>query len=225
MRYGRGYPARVIIKRGLVYVAAPTNFAATVSDGYVTLTWTDVSTLNTSYMLERKLGSGSYSTISDAISGSATSYADPEELQLDKTYTYRLRAKYLPTLGESTTVEVSISIPPYAHENLQAFPQSDVTGNISVRLTWDKYSLYEQGTLVERSLNGSSWSTVATTDPGATQYEDTGLTVNTTYYYRVSAVGLLANSSNTSATVYTRETTVAGLLLPFLHKTRTFPRE
>lgn len=225
MRYGISFPARPIIKRARYYIAPPTNFAATVSSGYVTLTWTDNAPANTSYRLERKLGSGAYSTLTEAISGSAETYADPELLRYDKTYTYRLTALYSYTLGESESVTVTISIPPFAHSNLQAFPSSDVTGNISVQLLWDKNARYDEGTLIERSTDNLAWSTIATTDKGATTYEDTGLTVNTLYYYRVTAIGNLANSATTSTSVTTKVNTTSGLSYSFLKKVRGFPRE
>lgn len=226
MRYGITFPARPIIKRMYYGVAAPTGLAVSIgSDQTATLTWTDNSTYNTTYLLERKIGSGAYVTVDDAIPGSDSSYHDDTVLLINQSYTYRLTAYYTQQGQFSTSVTVVVDVPPEAPQNLQAFPKSDVTGNISVQLVWDKYSRYETGTLIERSPDGSSWSTLVTTERGVTQYEDTGLTVNTTYYYRVSSVGTLANSATTSASVLTKMNTTAGLLLAFMHKTRTFPRE
>lgn len=227
-RLGRQYAARPILNRLIVLmtevVAPPTNLAVTFSNLRATLTWTDNSSTNVYYVLERKRESGDYSVVSSTISGSATSYADTEALDINRTYTYRLKAKSLFGVF-STAITVSAPVPPEEPSNLQAFAKSDVTDNVSVQLMWDKNSRYETGTLVERSLDGSSWSTVTTTAKGATMYEDTGLTVDTLYYYRVSAVGSVATSVTTGTTVVTSMNTVAGLLYPFLAKVRSIPRE
>lgn len=204
--------------------ATPTTLAAVVTDDDVALTWVDVATTNTGYDLQRKTGAGSYATIAsptaDAVSASDTG------LRRDKQYTYKIRA-YRSTdgiySGFSNTPTADVTYEPPT--NLQAFPKGDVTGNISVELMWDKNSRYENGTLIERSANGTDWTTVATTAKGATHYENTGLTVNTLYYYRVSAVGSVNTSTTTSTTVTTKLNTAAGLSYAFLKKVRVFPRE
>lgn len=227
-RLGRQYAARPIINQLKVLmtevVAPPSSFAVTFSNLKATLTWVDNSLVNTAYILERKRESGAYETVSSSISGSATSYSDTTTLDINRTYTYCLRAKSLFGVY-SEAVTVSAPVPPEEPTNLQAFAKSDVTGNVSVQLIWDKNSRYEIGTMIERSLDNSSWSTVTTTAKGATIYEDTGLTVDTLYYYRVSAVGSVATSTTTGTTVITRTNTVAGLLYPFLAKVRSLPRE
>jgi hypothetical protein len=204
---------------------APSALAAAFSNLEATITWTDNSTTNNSYLLERKRESAAYATVTSAITANAVSYADTTELDINKTYTYRLSAFRTADSMYSPVATVSAPVPPEEPTNLQAFPDGDVTGNINVKLMWDKQSRYETGTKIERSTNGTDWSTVATTAKGATTYTDTGLTVNTLYYYRVSAVGSVATSTTTSTTVTTRMNTAAGLLFPFLHKVRNFPRE
>lgn len=227
MRYGRAFPARPIINVVEITIyevpAAPINLTAAVSNFYVTLTWTDVSTTNTSYTLERKKGAGAYSTLSSSIPGSTSTYPDPTALEMGATYTYRLTAWQSGVFSSSATV--TVGIPPEEHTSLQAFPKSDVTGNVSVQLMWDKNARYENGTLVERSTDNVSWSTITTTAKGATTYEDTGLTANTLYYYRVSAVGSAATSITTGTTVTTKLNSTAGLSYPFQKKVRAFPRE
>lgn len=204
---------------------APSGLAVAFSNLLATVSWTDNSTTNTSYLLERKRESAAYATVSSGITANAVSYADTTVLDVNHTYTYRLSAYRSGDSMYSPVATVSAPVPPEEPTNLQAFPKSDVTGNISVQLLWDKNARYDTGTKVERSTNGSSWSTVATTAKGATTYEDTGLTVNTLYYYRVSAVGSVATSTTVGTTVTTKLNTVAGMSYSFLKKVRSFPRE
>jgi hypothetical protein len=66
----------------------------------------------------------------------------------------------------------------------------------TVTLAWDENSTNETGFKVERSLDGSTnWTEIGTTSANATTYQDVGLAVSTTYYYRVRAF----NSTGTSA--------------------------
>ena len=56
-----------------------------------------------------------------------------------------------------------------------------------IRLTWIDVATNEMGYIIERSLNGVSFVRIATNGPNTTQFLDTGLLANTTYYYRVRA--------------------------------------
>ena len=202
---------------------APSSFAAAISMLIPTLTWADNSTTNTSYVLERKLGSGAYATIGNPTANAVT-YVD-SALDQGKTYTYRLKAARSSDSKNSPSITLEISIPPEEPTNLNAACSLRAESNGSkVRLWWEIQSLEETGFLIERSLNGSSWSTVTTTAAGIREYENTGLAHDTTYYYRVSAVGSAATSVPTATvTVKTSRGRVADLLLAFDKKTGTFP--
>jgi hypothetical protein len=80
--------------------------------------------------------------------------------------------------------------PPIAPTGLSATHVS--AGQID--LSWSDNSLDEFGFLIERSLDGSSWSEIATEGEDALSYSDTDVTPNTTYDYRVQAY----NGSGTS---------------------------
>ncbi|MFP3937125.1 MAG: fibronectin type III domain-containing protein [Phycisphaerae bacterium] len=56
-----------------------------------------------------------------------------------------------------------------------------------IDLTWTDNSDNEDDFRVERSLDGSSFSEIATVGANVTTYSDTGLSESTTYYYRVRA--------------------------------------
>jgi Cep192 domain 4/Fibronectin type III domain/HYDIN/CFA65/VesB-like, Ig-like domain len=70
-----------------------------------------------------------------------------------------------------------------------------------IDLTWTDNSGDEQGFRIERSLNGSDFTEIATVNPNVNRFSDTGLSANTTYFYRVTAFNNFGNSdpSNVAA--------------------------
>jgi hypothetical protein len=77
-------------------------------------------------------------------------------------------------------------------------------------LTWIDNSTNEDGFKIERSLNSQfgPWSEVASTTVDVTSYNDTGLTVNQTYYYRVRAFNSGGNSGYTNTDYATTHSSV-----------------
>jgi hypothetical protein len=76
----------------------------------------------------------------------------------------------------------------------------------AIGLTWSDNSSNESGFTIDRSLDASSWTGIATTTANTTSYYDSGLTDGTGYYYRVRAYnfGAYTNfTSNASATTTT----------------------
>lgn len=70
-----------------------------------------------------------------------------------------------------------------APSGLSATAQS--TSNIS--LGWSDNSTSEDGFTIERSSNGSNWSVLATTAANSTSYNNSGLSPDSTWFYRVRA--------------------------------------
>ncbi|MEI6726658.1 MAG: fibronectin type III domain-containing protein, partial [Actinomycetes bacterium] len=81
--------------------------------------------------------------------------------------------------------------PPAAPSNLsvamQAGPQS--------LLQWTDNATNETGYTVQRAANGGGFSTVATLAAGAVSYADSGVTLGTTYAYRVQAFNVAGGSA------------------------------
>jgi hypothetical protein len=84
-------------------------------------------------------------------------------------------------------------------------PPSDLSAtavsSTQINLSWTDNSFDEQGFRVERSLDGSNFVEIATLNPNVAAFSDTGLTPNTTYFYRVRAFNSFGNSdpSNVAA--------------------------
>jgi hypothetical protein len=60
-----------------------------------------------------------------------------------------------------------------------------------INLSWDDNATDETGYEVWRSLDQISWTLVTTTAAEATSYNNTGLTANTVYYYRIRPVNAI----------------------------------
>ncbi|KPV49551.1 hypothetical protein SE17_31970 [Kouleothrix aurantiaca] len=77
-----------------------------------------------------------------------------------------------------------------------------VVSKTQINLSWADNSSDETGFKIERSTSSTTGFTqVGTTGPGVTTFQSTGLTGNTTYYYRVRATNANGDSgySNTAS--------------------------
>lgn len=97
--------------------------------------------------------------------------------------------------GLSATASITFGSVPAAPTNLTA----TVISTNQVNLAWTDNASNAAGVVVQRSTNGSSWSSLTTLSATATSYSDTSLSKNKTYYYRVYAENSFGNSpySNT----------------------------
>ncbi len=173
---------------------APGGLGATaVSASEIDLSWNDVSN-ETGYSVERSPDGSSNWTQLNINAPNVTTYSDTG-LSSGVTYYYRVRAFNLAGNSAYTSVVSATTIVtiPNAPSSLVATAVS----NTEIDLTWADNSTNETGFKVERSPNGtSSWTQIATPAAGATSYNNTtGLTANTTYYYRVRATNSAGDSS------------------------------
>jgi len=170
----------------LVVPSPPDSIAVTTADSQVTLTWS-ASTLATSYNVYRSTGGGAYEQMNadplDVLTYTDTNLTDGD------TYTYVVTA--VNSLGESEYSTPVTAVPwIVAPGNVAAQP-----GDEYVQLGWDSvlgavsYNVY-------RSTTRGSGYTVVNTDPVlSTEFEDYGLTNETTYYYVVTAVNAAGQES------------------------------
>ena len=174
--------------------AAPTGLAAAAaSASQINLTWTDTSTNEDGFRVERSTDGGVTWTARATLGANATAFADTG-LTAGTTYTYRVRAYNV--TGNSAYSNTAAATTPIL--TLPAAPTNLVGKALSksqIRLTWQDNATNESGYRIERSRDGYTWAQVATVGANSTAYTDSGLARRTTYYYRVvayNAAGLSA---------------------------------
>ena len=88
------------------------------------------------------------------------------------------------------TLVPTIPKTPIAPSNLVA----KAVSSTEIDLTWQDNSTDEQGFRIERSLDGQNFTEIGTVGPNVQSFNDTGLTPETTYFYRVFAFNNFGNS-------------------------------
>jgi hypothetical protein len=189
---------------------APSNFTVTSStSSSVSLSWTDNSTRNTSYLLQYKLSGNSFWTNATSPGANATS-ATISGLTPDRTYNFRIAAER-GAVATSSFIETSgstlaaIPAPPTAPTGVSA---SASTTAVAVTVTWTDASSDENGFYIYR--NTSNTTTGATllnsTGAGVQSYTDNATNsgasapaAGTTYYYWVSSFKSFDESTKTAA--------------------------
>ncbi len=165
---------------------APAELAATVTGPYsADLSWTDASSNESTFRLERKVfPAGSWTEV--GTTGVNTTSAADGGLTPATTYAYRLRAcndvGCSPYSNEATAT--TPDIPPTEPSNLAA----NATGPTNVDLSWTDESTNEDLFRVERREGAAgSWTEVGTPTANSNGFSDGGLTPTTEYFYRVRA--------------------------------------
>ena len=181
--------------------AAPTNLTAVAqSSTSAVLNWTDNASNETSYIVERRSGGGSFTEV--AALGANTTTATATGLTAGVTYTFRVKARN--AAGDSTpsneaSATPSGSGPPAPPTNLTATVQSST----SVVLNWSDNASNETNYIVDRRSGGGAYAELAILGANVTTATATGLTAGVTYTFRVrarNAVGESAPSNEASAT-------------------------
>ncbi len=196
--------------------AAPTNLAATAQGAKVTLTWTDNSPNETSFVIQRA-NDPTFTTglVTFTVGPNVQTYID-STVKNNQTYFYKVFASNV--VGDTTipgfptvtvnsafltvTVGVVATTPPAAPSNLVA----ELQAGPQVLLTWLDNAADETGFVVERAIGAvpGPFSALATVGPrngtGNVSYTDATVAAGNTYTYRVKAVNGFGSSaySNTS---------------------------
>ena len=189
--------------------STPTSLTATAtSSSQIDLAWTDVSTGNTGYVIERRspAGSGTYVQVGTA-GATATSYSDTL-LTAATQYEYRVAASNPAGLSaysnadDATTQSATI---PNAPTGVSA---SASTTAVAVTITWTDASGDEDGFYVYRNTSNTTTGATLLNAPlaGIQTYTDNATNnpsappaIGTTYYYWVSAHNGAGESAKTAA--------------------------
>lgn len=172
---------------GTPELSAPTNLVVqTISQTEIDLTWIDNSVGESGFNIERRIDGGSWSNLTE-VSANATSYSDTG-LVMETNYTYRVTAVGLgssssPSNEASATTAGNSAPPAPTGLTAQAVSQSQIN------LNWNDNSTNETGFKIERRASTGSWADLTEVGANATTFSDTGLSSETNYVYRVTALG------------------------------------
>ena len=164
----------------------------------IALSWTDNSSSETNYTVERSPnGTSSWTVLASSLAANTTTYVDTTGLSEASTYYYRVKATsggassaYTPVVAGSTILAAPSGVSSTA-----------ITGGRN--LTWAINSGVSTGVTIQRSTDGLTWTTIATLSTRATSYSDTipGYNSNKIYWYRVR------NTTNSRTSAYAQYNT------------------
>ena len=174
---------------------APANLAAVndpIVDLQVNVSWSDLSSVETGYELQRKDGNDvNFNTVA-TLDPNISEYQDTH-VRVSYDYTYRVRTKFnnllspWSNLGSATTPELT----PVAPSGLTGFANSLT----SVTITWTDNSDNESGFKIQRSfVRSTAYVEIDSVTSNLTQYVDDGRSPNTTYFYKIYSYNQYGNS-------------------------------
>ena len=164
-------------------LAVPVLSAAPAGSSSVDLVWESESERHTAFLVQRETGGG-WTTVS-SVNPTVFGYKDTG-LSASQNYRYRIQVTDGVTVKTSNVVSVSTSAQPAVL--VAATPSVAAVSPTSITLVWSDQSERESGYVVERRV-GSLFAPIATLPANTTLYEDSGLTPETLYAYRVRVLG------------------------------------
>ncbi|MFM1770158.1 MAG: hypothetical protein RJA22_2687 [Verrucomicrobiota bacterium] len=190
--------AVVVGSSAAIAIPAPADLTATSTTGtQVDLAWTDRSSGETAFSVERSVNGGAFAVLATT-PANATTYSDLTTVS-GTPYAYRIRAIAVNGSAYGNTASLTTPGAPPAPSTLTATAIS----TSQINLAWRDNASTETSHVVERSTDNVNFTTVANLGANATTWSDTGLASGLTYYYRVRACnadGCSAPSATASAT-------------------------
>ena len=194
---------------------APSNLSASANGTTINLSWTDNSTNETNFLVQRSLTAGSGFVTIATLPANSVSYSN-SGLAGSTTYYYRIKASNSAGNSPNSNIASATTAPltiPGAPTNLTAVPN----GCNTILLNWTDNSTTETTFKIKRSttLNGS-YTTIATVPSNTTTFTNSSLVAGTKYNYRVMAANAagnspLSNKANAIAACLAEQTTrIAG---------------
>jgi titin len=190
----------------------PTNLVGVAaSPTQVNLSWTAPTNTGgypiSGYKIEYRVGAGAYSTLTANTGSTSTSYSHTG-LTTGQVYVYRVSSVTSFGTGTQTSNEVVVQptsssalTAPNAPTGVSATAVSPTRINLSwVAPSNNGGSAITSYKIEVKSGSGSFANLVSSTGNTTTTYSHTGLTTDTTYTYRVSAINSIGTSSSSSET-------------------------
>lgn len=160
---------------------APSGMVARpVSSSAVRTTWTDKSSNEDGFRIQRSVDGGAAWTTAATVGPNISAFRDNGR-STEQPVCYRVVS--FNEHGSSAPSNVDCTAPPAAPTNLTA----SATAEGGIHLTWSDNSNVEDGYQVQRSIDGTTFSSLTNLPANTTSYSDAGATENTTYWYRVRA--------------------------------------
>ena len=177
--------------------------ASVISQTQIHLTWTDNATDETGFYLDQASDSGFITNlVTTTLVANVISY-DATGLSPGTTYYFRVRAYKAssPSANSATASATTLAYAPTAPTGLSASALSFA----QIDLAWTDSSNNEAGFYLDRATDSSFGTNLftATLGANATSTSVTGLTANTSYYFRIRSYnsgGVSANTATASVT-------------------------
>ena len=177
--------------------AIPIDVTATPLSSSIVIGWSP-SIGATQYTVERSLSSaGPFAAIGNA---AITQFTD-STVTAGTTYFYRILAQAAEQVSAPSTVVSAViaGTPPTAPRTLSA-----TASKANVKVMWKDSSTNEEKFMIERSLDGSSFSQIAVAPANTTTFVDSNIAPRRRYYYRVAAANAAGASYSPIASVNSR---------------------
>ncbi|ODM27234.1 fibronectin type III domain-containing protein [Acetivibrio mesophilus] len=169
------------ISKPVSRLLAPSNLQCVpVDSGRIDISWSLPSKGNFTLKIEKRIGSGSYSTIA-VLDSNITTYSDTEGILANKYYYYRITAYDENGNSASSPVYSIYTGVPSAASNLRL----EITSPTKITLNWKDSSSNESGFRVERKVDTGDFVPIATLNANTTSYIDNNVSTLSSYTYRV----------------------------------------
>ncbi len=195
------------ITTGIFPPIAPSNLiSSNLTISSVTLQWTDNSTDEVGFRVQRKTGvAGTYVDLGASNLAANVITTNDATIVSGNTYFYKVASIKGSGMAEvrtySNEISVSTMVPNATPNTLTATAQSNGT---SIILNWVDAATNETGVRVLRSLTSTgTFSVIATLSANTLNYTDSGLNELTQYFYQIQNFNLFGNNTSLAANTTT----------------------
>jgi FtsP/CotA-like multicopper oxidase with cupredoxin domain len=217
---GGDYPSLTTqsVSNALPIIYPPTNLTAVLLAGpRVRLAWTDNTTNETGFVIERATNGGAFTqltTLPPHNNTGAMTYVDTT-VALGNTYTYRIAAVTLAGTSGYATVTITVDIPA-APSNLQVIVVLQGNRERAI-LTWTDNANNETSFTIQWSATANFAVVAATNTVGANvQSYNTGNIAQQVWYFRIRANNVLGSSAWVTSQPIQPAVVIANALAPLV---------